>query len=194
MARTGISSKTKRLAVASVLSALGVVILELGAIIEVFDMSAAIAASIIILPILLEWGGMYPLLVFAVTGTLALIIIPSNFAAWMYVGFLGYYPLLKLKYEKLKRPISALLKFLTMNAAIAVYALVLWFVTLGGAGSLTDLFTQGFGGGEENISVAFGWILLGLVEIIFIVYDFLLTRIIIIYNFRWRQKFQKFLR
>jgi hypothetical protein len=193
MARTGISTKTKRLAVASVLSALGVVILELGAIIEVFDISAAIAASFLILPILLEWGGMYPPLVFAVTGTLALVIIPSNFAAWMYVGFLGYYPMLKLQYEKLKRPISSILKFLTMNVAIAAYALVLWFVTLGGTGSLTDLFTQGFGGGE-SISVTLGWIMLALLEIIFIVYDFLLTRLIIIYNYRWRQKIQKFLR
>ncbi|MBQ9162508.1 MAG: hypothetical protein IJX74_04450 [Clostridia bacterium] len=194
MARGGISSKTKRLATAALLSALGVVLLELGALIEVFDMSAAIAASIIILPVLLEWGGKYPLLIFAVTGTIAIIIVPSNFAAWMYIGFLGYYPIIKLKYEKLKRPIAAVLKFLTMNAAIAVYALVLWFVTLGGKGSLADLFTQGFGGGEDSISVALGWILLVLVEIIFIVYDFLLTRIIIIYNYRWRQKFQKFLR
>lgn len=194
MARGGISSKTKRLATASVLSALGVVILMLGAIIEVFDITAAIAASIIILPILLEWGGAYPLLVFAVTGTLALIIIPSNFAAWMYIAFLGYYPIVKLKYEKLKRPIAILLKFITMNAAIAAYAVGLWFIMLGGTGSLSDLFTQLFGGGEEAVSVPLGWVMLALVEIIFIAYDFLLSRVIVIYNYRWRQKFHKFLK
>ena len=194
MARGGISSKTKRLATASVLSALGVVILMLGAVIEVFDITAAIAASIIILPILLEWGGAYPLLVFAVTGTLSLIIFPSNFAAWMYVAFLGYYPIIKLKYEKLKRPVAILLKFVTMNVAIAAYALGLWFIMLGGTGSLSDLFSQLFGGGEESISVTLGWIALALVEIIFIAYDFLLSRVIIIYNFKWRQKFRKFLK
>ena len=194
MARGGISSKTKRLATASVLSALGVVILMLGAIIEVFDITAAIAASIIILPILLEWGGAYPLLVFAVTGTIALIIIPSNFAAWMYIAFLGYYPIVKLKYEKLKRPIAILLKFITMNAAIAAYALGLWLIMLGGTGSLADLFTQLFGGGEEAVSVPLGWVMLALVEITFIAYDLLLSRVIIIYNYRWRQKFRKFLK
>lgn len=193
MAR-GISSKTKKLAVCSILSALGVVILLIGALLQVFDISAAIGASLIIVPVILEYGGMYPFLVFAVTGILSLILMPTNFGGWIYFGLLGYYPMLKLKYEKLKRPIAILLKLLTINVAIALYLLVLYFIILGGSGTLTQLFTAGFGESGETVSLAMGWIMLALMELICIAYDLLLTRVIIIYNYKWRQTFKKFFR
>ena len=194
MSRKSISGKTRRLAICSVMAALGVVILELGTLLQVFDISASIGASIIILLMILEYGGAYPMLVFAVTGVLSLILIPSNSAAWLYLGFFGYYPMLKFKFERFKKPVAVILKLVSINVAVAAYLLVIYLVLLGGTGSLTDIFSMGFGDEGENISLILGWAMVALIEFMFIVYDFLLSRITILYNFRWRQLFSKFFR
>ena len=69
---------TKNLALAALLSALGVVLLYVGAVVEVLDMSMAMLASFPIVFAVVEMGGAWPWLMYAVTGALSLILLPQE--------------------------------------------------------------------------------------------------------------------
>ena len=51
---------TRRLAFAAILAALGVVLLELGSLVEVLDLSAAILVSVFVAYAMIELRGAYP--------------------------------------------------------------------------------------------------------------------------------------
>ena len=84
-------NKTHRLAVCAILSALGVVLIYFGSLIEVLDMSAAVLASVGCIFAAIEFGGAYPWLIYAVTGVLSLILVPNPISALMYILFFGFY-------------------------------------------------------------------------------------------------------
>ena len=63
----------------AVLCALAVVMLGLGAILEVIDITAAAVAALVLLPILLCYGARYAWLSYAVTGVLGVLLMPR---AW----------------------------------------------------------------------------------------------------------------
>ena len=54
---TRLSQKTKTLALSALLSSLGVILLYLGALIEVLDLSAAAFASLLVMIAVIELGG-----------------------------------------------------------------------------------------------------------------------------------------
>ena len=60
--RRSLASQTRRLATCSVLCALAVVVMGLGALVEIMDLTAAALAALVILPILLTYGTRYALL------------------------------------------------------------------------------------------------------------------------------------
>ncbi|MBQ3000089.1 MAG: hypothetical protein IJD64_06490, partial [Clostridia bacterium] len=68
------AQRTKRLAVCAMLSALGVVMLGIGSIISVMDISMAVIASLFCIFAVIEYGGAAPWLVFFVTGVLSLLL------------------------------------------------------------------------------------------------------------------------
>ncbi len=94
--------KSKKIALCAVFSALGVVLLYMGAIIEVLDLSAAAIASMLCVIVISEIGGAYPWLVYAVTSLLSLLLLPNKFGALIYACMAGYYPMLKAKIEQLR--------------------------------------------------------------------------------------------
>ena len=167
---------TKRLTACAMLSALGVVLLLIGSFIEVVDISMAALASLLCIFAVVEYGGAAPWLVYAVTGVLSLILLPNKTPAAMYVVFLGYYPIIKEKIERFKKPLAWLLKELVFNAALIVLFLTVRFLLMPTA---SDPW----------------WIMLGLfvlAEIVFVLYDIALTRLITFYivNLRHRFKFK----
>ena len=67
MARRGKKGKgysAKKLAVCAMLSALGVVLLSLGALISVMDISMAVIASLLCIVAVIEYGGSAPWMVY----------------------------------------------------------------------------------------------------------------------------------
>ena len=87
----------------AVLCAVAVVILGLGTLIEIFDLTAAALSSLILLPILLCYGSGYAWLSYAVTAVLGVILMPQSFAAWTFAGLIGYYPIIKQRLDRLPR-------------------------------------------------------------------------------------------
>ena len=167
-------NNTARLTVCAMLSALGVVILLLGSVVEVVDMAMAALASLLCIFAVIEYDKAAPWLVYAVTAVLALILpIPNKTPAVMHAGFLGYYPIIKEKLERRKKPIAWLLKLVIFNAALAVIFLVVKFV-------LSPLTST-----PLWMYVA----LFPLAELAFILYDIALTRLITLYILKIRHRF-----
>ena len=169
---------TKKIAIASIFSALGVVVVWLGSIIEVLDLSAVALASFAIAFAHIELKGYYPYLIYFTTAALLLLVMPIKAATLMYVCFGGVYPTVKLFAERAIKPMCVLIKGCS-------------FLLLMGLGALGMHLI-----GDPFLSMG-GWYLFGLGALAFVtlvLYDYALTVVISFYTFRLRKKIQKYLR
>ena len=183
---------TRRMAMCGVFCALAVVLLGMGAIIEVLDISAAAAAALILLPVLLCYGSRYALLSYAVTAVLGLILLPQSLAAWMFAGLTGYYPIIKTRLDRLPRALGWLIKLILLTAVFLVYFAVFYFLILGGEGSLKDAFLMGFGESDGSPAYAAAVIVLGLFT--FVLFDLLINRLLVIYYIKWQKRVEKWMK
>lgn len=110
--------RTKYLTVSAMLSALGVVILSLGALAEVLDVTTAILASFLIIYAVIELGGAYPWLIWIVTSMLGILLLPQKTPALFYALFAGFYPILKEKLERLRGIVAYPLKLLVFHLSL----------------------------------------------------------------------------
>lgn len=114
--------QTKLIALCSMLSALGVVLIACSAFFDVLDLTVAAVASLFTVFAVMEIGGIYPWLIFAVTGILSLMILPSNPGAYCYVLFFGHYPMIKSRFERRLRPLVAwIFKLIFFNIIFSGY-------------------------------------------------------------------------
>lgn len=170
--------KTRNLTVAALLAALGVVLLGVGALVEVLDLSMAAIASLLVVFAVIELGGMYPYLIYGVTSLLSLLLLPAKTPALIYALFAGYYPIVKAALEKrLPRGLSLLVKLLVFGAVLAVSAFLALHVFL----------PEG-----DAVGIWQYWLLLLAIPV-FLLYDFALTRLITFYFLRLWERF-RFLR
>ena len=167
-------NNTKRLTVCAMLSALGVVLLLVGSMVEVMDIAMAALASLLCIFAVIEYGGSAPWLIFAVTGVLSLVLLPNRTPAVMYVVFLGYYPIIKEKLEKLKKPIAWLLKEVIFNVSLAALFLIVRFLLMPNVSEPIWMYA----------------VLVFLAEITFVLYDIALTRLITFYIIKLRHRFK----
>ncbi len=167
----GIKKNTKRLTLCAILVALGVVILSLGSLFEVLDLSAAALAAMLVVVAVIEVGSFWPWLVYAATGLLALLL-PLKFAAVFYLLLAGYYPIIKEKIEKLRSRIFGwIIKLAMMNAALTLMIL---------AGKYILSLPQ--------TELDWEWLLYLTGNATFVLFDIALTRLISVYIFKWRKK------
>ena len=183
---------TRRLATCSVLCAMAVVLLGVGALIEVFDLTAAAAASLALLPILLCYGARDALLSYAVTAVLGVILMPQSLAAWMYAGLVGYYPIIKQRLDRLPRVLGWLIKLVLLTAVMLVYLFVFYLVVLGGEGSFAEAFLAGFG--EAGGSSYMAWAVIGLSVLTFVLFDILIDRLLVLYYIKWQRRVEKWMK
>lgn len=163
---------TKKLTFSAVLSALAVAVMYVGSMLDVLDMSTAAIASLCVMIILTELGAKYAVMTFVCIGILSVLLVPSKTAALMFIGFLGFYPMAKRFFEEKFRGVLCLvLKFVLLNVCTVAITLFAFFVMH------TPL--------EETW---FMILLLVLVNIVFVVYDYALTQLLRSYVFVWRKK------
>ena len=164
--------KTRFLTVSAMLAALGVVLLGLGAFVETLDLTTAALASILCVWAVIEMGGAYPWMIWAATALIGLLLLPQKSPAVFYL-FIGCYPMVKEKLEKLPRLPCILLKL----AVLHVMMVLAWLVM--------RLFFP------AEAQLGFGWMLLALYVLglaAFLIYDFALTRLITFYIRRLRDR------
>lgn len=124
--RNDIGRTVRRTAVCGILCALSLVMLLIGAIIEVLDFSAAILAALPVLFCLAEMGYSYAALTYGATTLLGLLLLPgTKFPVLLYALCGGIYPILKKLIERVAKPWSFVLKAIFVN----VDAVVIWFLS-----------------------------------------------------------------
>lgn len=171
------AKKTKCIALCALLAALGVAVLWIGSVIDVLDLSAAMFASILTVIPVIEYKKYWPWLTYGVTAAVALLLLPNKLPAVMYL-LAGYYPIVKSKLEKLRKPVMWILKFLLFNASLAVTVVFCRFFLpavdfslipgVSGVWSYVILFAVGNG--------------------MFFLYDLMLSKMILLYILRLRKK------
>ncbi|MBQ3063612.1 MAG: hypothetical protein IJC99_02255 [Clostridia bacterium] len=170
--------ETGRLTAAAVLVALSVVLLAVGSLVEVLDLSMAAIASLAVVFAVIELRGKYPYLVFVATAALAILLLPNKTPALVYALFAGYYPLLKVVFEKhFSRPVAWAFKLLSFF----VSAVLIAFIAI-------KLFTV-----APLQVLPYPWLygLAGLLLVaVFVIYDIALTRLITFYLWRLQRHFR----
>lgn len=165
------SRNVLNLTFSALLSALGVVVLSIGSFIEVLDLSACLLAAMILVIMVIEIGGAYPWLTYAVTATISVMLLPNKFSVAIYILFAGNYPMLKRLIEKTKPFIGWILKLLLFNLEFTL----IYFVS-------TRIFMISDIGYSLNLLVYL------LCNGVFILFDITLTRMISFYVFRLRKR------
>lgn len=163
--------KTRAIAFAGIISALCVVLLYLGSIIDVLDYSVSALCGILITLISVEFGNRIGVSVWIVSSVLSLLILPQKFSALLFVLFCGWYTFAKKLYERLPRFLSWILKFVTFNVVLsAIFFITLKVLMIKGVGFITVV----------------GVIVLS--NLVFVIYDILLTRLTFLYIVSWRKR------
>lgn len=183
----GISKKTKKLTLGAMLAAIGAVLLLIGSLFQVIDLSMAAIASFVCVIAVIELGTNWAWSVYATVGIISVLLRPQSFAPWVYVAFLGYYPIIKEKLERLKKPVAWLVKICCFNAAVALCCVVAYYTFASGlASNFIEFFNVMLGFPTAGRAVAAGLLLF--LNFVFVIYDIALTQLISLYMFRLRQK------
>lgn len=166
--------KTKYIAFSAMMASLGVVILFLGSLIELMDLTAVLIASVCIFVCGYEMGAK-AIPVYVVTAIISFLILPSKLVAVEYALF-GLYPVLKIFFEKAKKPLAWFFKVLYIVISVCADILLMFFVFM-----LQDAW---------YFEVIF--FVLGVAA--FILYDIVLSRLTLLYkhNLRHRLRIDRF--
>ena len=160
------------------LSALGVVLLYIGSLVEALDLSAAVLASLACIIAVIEYGKGAPWAIYGVTSVLSLILLPVKTPAAFYVIFFGFYPILKEKIERRPRLLQWVIKEAIFNVALVIMGFAVYFLSTTGDNLLL-----------ENPLIIAATVVMA--ELAFVLYDIALTRLISFYiiKLRGRLKF-----
>lgn len=168
--------QTFSVALGGIVAALSLVCLFLTGVFPFATYALPALAGVCLILIVIEIGERWAWLTYAVIALLALILTPDWEAKLLFVAFFGYYPILKARLERLRpRALEWGVKLVVFNTAvIAAYAVLLFVLRL-----------------DEVAAEFAGWIgpalLLG-GNVVFVLYDISLTRLISTYMWRLRPK------
>lgn len=136
-------------------------------------------AGIVLIVVVIENGYRTAVMVYAAVAFLSLFICPDKEAAMMFVGFFGYYPILKGKLERIhSRFLEYVAKYALFNVAVILTTLIIVYVF-----GLTEILEEmGLFGKYTALAT------LALLNVVFAVYDRALSRIVYAYAHVLRKK------
>ncbi len=178
-----------KVALGGMLIALSVVILVPSAL-EAFVYTLPAMASMLTMLAVIELDKKWAVGVYAATSILGLLLVPNKEAVVLYVAFFGYYPIVKSILEsKLPRWAEYILKFLIFNVSV-----VLAYVVMIKVFGMPYDKLMGIEGETGFIADYIVPIMLVLGNIVFIVFDIAITRIVTVYLRVWQKRFRKLFR
>jgi hypothetical protein len=163
--------QTGKIALCGLMSSLTVVILYIGSVLEILDLTAAAAASLLVYFAVVELGGFYPWSLWLISSALSLLILPNKFGAAIFAVFAGVYPMFKLLFERNHRIVSWILKFSMFNTATVLMMLLVKF-----------FFTA------EAESIAFDIAFTVIGNLTFLLYDIAMSKLLILYTVKLRRR------
>ncbi len=169
--------KSYSVALCALISALSLVMLLLTGIIPVGTYAFPCIAGALLAVVVIEAGYASALAVYIVVSVLSFLLVADKEAALYYTAFLGFYPVFKGVVERIKsRIIQYLLKYLVFNICIIGAFFVSVFIL--------SVPKESF----ELFGVYLPWVFLLIGNLVFLIYDLCLTRIITEYVTKWRNK------
>ena len=95
-------TESQKIALCGVLGALSVVLLLVGAALQIGTYAAPMLAAFLLIPVLDEYGPKYALLLYATVSVLSVLLVPELELAFFYVFVIGYYPVLRQQLARIK--------------------------------------------------------------------------------------------
>lgn len=165
---------TKKITLSAMLTALGVVIMLLGAVIEMLDLTVGAIVSLIVVFVFVEIGKPYHWLVWLCTSLITALIYPGS-ALWIeYFLIFGIYPILKAYIERLPKWSWWPVKLVYINAVVGMLAL-----------AMEKLLGIPFFEDEGVWMRVLFWALL---NVAFVMYDIFLRTLLRVYFVKYRER------
>ncbi len=172
----GGNNSTRRIAVCGVFAALSVAFMLMGSVMPFFTYLAPAVSGILILPVAIEYKFSSAIVLFSAVSFLCFILVPNK------ESFLGWYPCVRLKLEKISNKILLLIiKFTIFNASIAAACALVFFVI-----SIDQLITE-----FESAGTLFLIVFFLACNATFYIYDKAQTRLVSFYMYFLRGKLMR---
>ena len=174
--------KTSKVAFAGLICALSLVCMLL-TVIPTMEIGLPILAGVFLTVLVMELGLKWGILGYVAVAILSLLLAPSFESRILFVVFFGYYPVVKAAIERLRSTAACwAVKIFLFNFAVGgAYYLLLRFTT-----ALPKDDFMAFGAYLPAVALFVG-------NIVFVVYDIALSRVITAYVRVWQSKLRKIL-
>ena len=140
-------------------TAVCVVLMLLGAVLELGIYAVPMFAGLCLIPLGEKWGRKYQCMLWIAISVLSFLLVPSVEENLIFFGFFGWYPILRPTLQKLPKYLRMAVKLLIFNAAvIAVEALMMFLLV------------------PEAMERGFLLVMLALSNVVFLLYDYIVPR------------------
>lgn len=153
-------TSTKRMATCAMMAALCVVLMVLGAVLELGMYACPLFAGLCFIPIGQKYGRKYHFTLFVASSILCFLMVPNMEENLMFAGLFGWYPIVRPMLQKFPMVIRWICKLAIFNIVVIA---IEWLV-------MTILVPEAIGG-------VLLWVLLILGNITFLAYDFMIPRV-----------------
>ena len=176
--------KSWGMAYCGIVTALCIALMLLGAVIPIAMFIAPAVAGFLVATVCVECGMQLALTAYAAVSLLALLFVPDKEVALIFVFLLGYYPLVKPRFERIRPPVlRGLCKLLLCNAAVAaMYGLILLLIP---AGSIAQEL--------RATALILSLATLAMGNVAFLLYDRALHNMLMVYRGVWQPRLHKML-
>ena len=174
--------KSWAMAYCGIVAALCVALMLLGAVIPIAMFIAPAVAGFLIATVCVECGMQMALTAYAAVSLLALLFVPDKEVALIFTVLLGYYPLAKPKFERIRPALlRCVCKLLLCNGAVlAMYGLIYLLVPMG---SISQEL--------RATATAAALATLAMGNMAFLLYDRALHNMLMMYRLVWQPKLHK---
>ncbi len=165
---------TKRIAISGIMAATSVVIMYFATVTDLLSLSGVVFAAFAVMFIYIEYGGGAAVTVYGVVSVISFLILPDKVTALLYAAYVGYYPMLKAKLERLPKAWAWALKLVSVNVVMTAALILSRYVAAMEA--------------ETPVIEAVVFIL---GNVVFVLADVLATRLITVYFIKYRPRLRK---
>jgi hypothetical protein len=175
--------KSIRVAFCGIMTALCTVLMFFTSFIPTATYALPALAGVLLIAVVIELGVSWAWSVYGAVSVLSLLIAGDKQAAMLFVIFFGYYPILKATIEKIPRKsVCYLLKFAVFNASM----IIAFFLSIWVLGVPEDSFTL-FG-----VYLPFIFLIAG--NLVFLLYDYAVSSLIVTYYQRFHKLVKKWIK
>ncbi|MBR6361429.1 MAG: hypothetical protein IKS04_06495 [Clostridia bacterium] len=173
--------QSSKCAIGGIVASLSLVLMISVAVVPFLTYALPAIAGAMMIFAVIEINRKWAFGIYAAVSILGLFLVPDKEVAVMYLAFFGYYPIIKSLLEsKCGRVLEWALKLISFLSTMVIsYYLMIKFMGV----TIDEMDTWG------------KWavpILLGMGTFAFVIYDLALTRLVFLYDLKWRKYFRKY--